>query len=148
MQLFKSKVKGSFIFMETSSIQALPFIVSCNYRININFPYWVFLAKKKKSRRNTLFILYLIGLVASGEQQHFKNQCRPTVCVSSASYSWRDCTLGRLCRSAGIERFQSSPFPLIKGNPTHIFFPTSKFFSPYSMLCKAQRGNAEIRCSD
>lgn len=49
--------------METSSIQALPFIVSCNYRININFPYWVFLAKKKKSRRNTWFILYLIGLV-------------------------------------------------------------------------------------
>lgn len=54
--------------------------------------------------------------------------------------------LGRVFRAAGVERFQNSPFPLIKkkkGGILHPFFSTSKF-SPYSMLCKAQRSEVEI----
>lgn len=70
--------------------------------------------------------------------------CIQSLCVSSASSSWRDCMLGRVCGTAGVERFQHSPLPLIKrGSYTHFSPCTSKSFSP--MLCYAKLKGVKLK---
>lgn len=51
--------------------------------------------------------------------------------------------LGRVCRAAGVERFQKPPFPLIKsGSYMHFFSPLS---SSLQIPCSAKLEEAKVK---